>query len=121
MSKFREYALKISLVILSTIIALIFAELAARLIFPPTPPIQLIPDPIVGFRHKPNQRVWHTNGVNEFGVWFTTNSHGDPDIEFEIEKPDQVYRIAIIGDSMAEAAQVTQCRTIYDPFGCFVR
>jgi len=101
----RGCLVKAVLIIFGVALALIVSELAARLIFPTTQML-FVPDPVVGFRHAPNQRVWWTNECREFGVWFTTNAHGEPDIERSIDKPEGVYRVAIIGDSIVEAAQV---------------
>jgi hypothetical protein len=50
--------------------------------------------------------VWRTNWEREYGVWFATNAHGDPDRERAPAKPPGVYRVAVLGDSMVEAAQV---------------
>ena len=107
-TRWRGYLLKILLALLSVVVALGLSELIVRLIFSPPTRMQFVPDPIVGFRHAPNQRVWMTNEAQEFGVWFTTNSQGDPDIERSVDKPEGVYRIAVIGDSIAEATQVRQ-------------
>jgi lysophospholipase L1-like esterase len=99
---------KLLLVLLGIGAALFVSELVVRLIFPLRMHIQFVPDRSVGFRHAPNQRVWWTNLEREYGVWFTTNSQGDPDVERTIDKPERVYRIAVVGDSMVEAAQVSQ-------------
>lgn len=104
----RGYLVKTLLLLLGVVIALCMSELITRQIFREPGRTQYVPDPIVGFRHAPNQRVWQTNEAREFGVWFTTNSQGNPDLERLIDKPEGVYRIAVIGDSMAEAAQVRQ-------------
>lgn len=88
------------------VIGLIAAEALCRVFVPATSDISFIPDPIVGFRHEPNQRSWHTTRSREFSTWFTTNSFGDPDIERTKEKPGEVCRVAVLGDSMVEAAQV---------------
>lgn len=88
------------------VLALALMELAARLIFPQPGSIAFIPDEVTGFRHQPSQRVWLSDEAGEFEGWFRTNSHGDPDPERSLGKPQGGYRVAVLGDSMVEAAQV---------------
>lgn len=92
----------------SVVITLLLLEVTLRLFFPAPRQPQFMPDPILGVRHTPHQRVWVTNEAWEFGVWFTTNAHGAPDVERSIEKPEGTYRIAVLGDSMVEGSQVRQ-------------
>jgi hypothetical protein len=91
---------------LGLILPLGASELLARYLFPVPTRILFVPDQVVGYRHLPNQRVWFTNELREYGAWFATNQHGDPDQERAFANPNQSYRIAVIGDSMVEAAQV---------------
>jgi lysophospholipase L1-like esterase len=61
------------------------------------------PDFHCGARHVPNFRGWHTK---EGRVWVEINSHGFRDRERTLTKPPNTYRIAVLGDSFAEAFQV---------------
>lgn len=92
--------------------SLVLLEIAVRVVAPAPGRVQFVPDAATGFRHAPNQKVYVTDEVAlgddtpPFAAWFETNRYGDPDIERQVEKPQGVFRIAVIGDSMVEAAQV---------------
>ncbi len=104
----RDGASRLLLMGLGLLAALVLTEGLARYLVPAPGRARFEPDPEVGFRHAPGQRIWLTNEAHEFGVWFTTNMHGDPDVERSLQKPAGSYRIAVLGDSMVEASQVEQ-------------
>jgi hypothetical protein len=59
--------------------------------------------PTIGFWHLPNKTVtWRSEGYSQS----TTNNDGLRDINFPLEKPGGVRRIAVTGDSMVEGYQV---------------
>lgn len=60
-------------------------------------------DPIAGARHIPDASGWQTL---EGRAFVTINSQGRRDREHGLAKPAGTYRIAVIGDSFAEAMQV---------------
>jgi hypothetical protein len=70
----------------------------------------LQPDPVLGWKQVPNLR-WTWAGfaryADEYSVDIQTNSHGFRDLEREFEKDDRVVRVALLGASMIEAAQVS--------------
>lgn len=67
--------------------------------------------PVVGFWHRPNRFItWRSEGYSQS----RTNADGLRDVNFTVEKPAGVRRIAILGDSMTEAYQV-------DPKDTFVK
>ena len=68
------------------------------------------PDPYCGARLVPGFRGWHTK---EGRVWIEINSHGFRDRQRSYEKPPDTFRIAVIGDSYAEALQVTLDETFW--------
>lgn len=83
--------------------ALVIGELALRLIgF--TRPILVEPDPVLGLTLVPGMRVWQSR---EGGAWSVINSDGWRDRERSMTKPAGAYRIAIVGDSVVQAAQVS--------------
>ena len=68
------------------------------------------PDPYCGARHVPRYRGWHTQ---EGRSWIEMNSHGFRDRERTLEKPPDTFRVAVIGDSFAEALQVDLDKTFW--------
>lgn len=63
----------------------------------------LEPDPVFGVRHIANKKVvWRLEGYSDE----TLSSQGLRDTEHSIQKPDSVYRIALLGDSATEGLQV---------------
>ncbi len=67
------------------------------------------PDPVLGWTLVPNLS-WASTGTywyaREFSVPIQINSAGFRDLEREVEKPEGVVRIALLGDSLVEAIQV---------------
>jgi len=92
--------------IFGVVVALIAAEFAAGYFFNPLDNTLLyrIPDPILGWRLKPNARYTRRD-VNTF-AWTQLNSRGWHDIEHSFNKPPGVYRIVILGDSFMEASPI---------------
>lgn len=62
-----------------------------------------LPDEHCGSRLTPNTGFWN---LTEGRVYVTTNSAGLRDREHAVKKPPGTLRIAVLGDSFAEAAQV---------------
>lgn len=66
-----------------------------------------IPHPILGFVHSANNKFkWIDHIGNEFSVWHQTNKWGLIGGEIILPKPDDVYRIVVMGDSFTEALQI---------------
>jgi GDSL-like Lipase/Acylhydrolase family len=66
-------------------------------------------DPEVGAIHIPGKRGW---AVSPLGWQYVEmNSHGYRGREWSVEKPSGTYRIAVLGDSFAEAFQLPEERT----------
>ena len=76
------------LVFLSTSISLATCETVLRLL---------------GYTLRPGARAWE---VDEGVAWTKINSHGYRDRERTATKPQEVYRVAVLGDSWTEARQV---------------
>ena len=76
--------------------------------------IHLEPDREVGWKQLPNHE-WTWTGAywyaRDFRVDVKTNSHGFRDRERTLEKPADHVRIAVLGDSFVEAAQVPMEKT----------
>lgn len=94
--------------VLGTLLVLFFVLEAWARLFPPKDVNvwPLVQNPDVGTTFRPNARVVLSNGL-DFHVEETSNEAGFLDRSLPpIEKTDGVCRIAIIGDSFVEAAQV---------------
>jgi len=76
--------------------------------------LYMMPDKVVGWKPAPNIRFtwagaeWY---ASDFSVDIKTNSHGFLDRARETAKPQSVTRIAVLGDSFIEAAQVPRHHT----------
>jgi len=98
--------------LLPVLVPLLLLEAAGRvflLLRPSYDVLFLQPDRAVGWKQVPNLEWtwagWHWY-ANEFSVRIRTNSLGFRDRERERAKPEGVVRIAFLGDSFVEAAQV---------------
>ena len=91
-------------VALSVGMAMLLAEVAMRIAgLNFAAPYQ--PDPYCGSRLTPNVGFWN---LSEGRVYVTTNRAGFRDREHAVSKPAGTFRIAVLGDSFAEAVQVPQ-------------
>ena len=63
------------------------------------------PDPILGWRYTPGRNYWY-NKENNHPIIGKLNSYGWRDKEWSLKKPQNSYRIAVLGDSFVEAFQV---------------
>jgi hypothetical protein len=61
-------------------------------------------NPHLGWFHVPNMEGVYQKPC--FSTWVGFNSRGLRDVEHDLDKPDDVYRIVILGDSYVEALQV---------------
>ena len=67
-------------------------------------------DPELGFRLRANEEGWFRS---EGRAYIRINRHGWRDREHSERKPDNTMRIAVVGDSFAEALQVAQEDTFW--------
>jgi lysophospholipase L1-like esterase len=65
----------------------------------------LMPDPVTGYKLMPNKVI--TQRLEGFGS-FKTNSFGMQNDEISLQKPADVLRIAVFGDSYIESLQVAR-------------
>lgn len=68
------------------------------------------PDPILGYRNVPGSKYWHYD-ENDHPITGRINSHGWRDKEWSLKKPQNTYRIAVLGDSMVASWDVESDRT----------
>jgi len=65
------------------------------------------PDPVLCYRFVPGSQYWYYK-ENDHPITGRINSYGWRDREWSTHKPEDVYRVAILGDSYVEAFQVEQ-------------
>jgi hypothetical protein len=68
-------------------------------------PIWYQPDAQLGWRMRPGLAAWYTGEGRGF---VSANREGMPDRDHLLDKPANVYRIAVLGDSYSEARQVAR-------------
>jgi len=105
----RRALLNASVVVAALVVGLCIAEIALRLIGFSYPPFHQ-PDPITGLGLRPNTSGWYRK---EGQAYVATNSQGLHDRERALAKPPGTYRVAVLGDSYAEALQVDVERTFW--------
>lgn len=92
------------------VIICLAVEIGLRLFVRDTfPPRFFEPHPEFGHFHVPGKNGWQR--TNEYQSYVEINSRGLRDREYPYEKPHDVYRILIIGDSFVEGVHVTQGTT----------
>ncbi len=106
-STFRDCLTNSVLCLTSFVISLIIAELFLRMIIPLNSDQDLqyrIPHPELGWTLKPNtSHIRHRLRKN---IKVSYNAKGWRDIEHQIQKPEGVFRILVLGDSYMEAYTV---------------
>jgi hypothetical protein len=87
---------------LGLVVGLAAAEIVLRVIGYSSPQFYEADDTL-GYKLIPGMSGWYTKEGRNF---VTINSDGFNDVEHVVEKPSDVFRIAVIGDSYVEAFQV---------------
>ncbi len=100
---------KLLIVCISILIGLFFAEIALRVVGYYYP-IFYTTDWDRGYALKPYQEGWYRK---EGASYVRINSEGLRDREHNVEKPANTFRIAVIGDSYAEAFQVDMSKAFW--------
>ena len=105
---FKIIGVNITILFVILILIEVTCQIMARL-HPSFDVLHLQPDRLLGWKLVPNHRFpWagHHWYASDFSVEVETNPLGFRDIEREHSKPDGVKRVALLGDSFIEAAQV---------------
>lgn len=68
------------------------------------------PDPIFSYRYTPKKKYWY-HQENDHPITGRINNYGYRDKDWFIGKPSNIYRVAVLGDSMVEALQVEVDKT----------
>lgn len=103
-SKRKRRAVKLAFLSASLIFGLCVAEIALRVAGYSFPTFYTTDD-VRGFALRPGAEGWYRK---EGASYVRINSQGLRDREHELEKPPAALRIAVVGDSYAEALQVEQ-------------
>jgi hypothetical protein len=98
----KRLAASLAIIGASTLVALLGFELLLRAIGY-SAPVWNEADPQLGWRLRPGVQARYTG---EGDAFVSINSAGWRDRDHAREKPDGVYRIAVLGDSYSEARQV---------------
>jgi len=101
--RWKRWLANLGLLVGGCLVALVVAEFGCRAMYYFPQPQFLQLDDIVGHRLRAKIRGYY---VEEGFSHFSTNSHHMRDREFSVQKPPGVFRIAVLGDSYAEALQV---------------
>ena len=109
MSTSSSWIKNLGLAAASAAIALVLGEAALRVIGFSFPNFWR-PDPIAGTVLTPGMEGWQ---VDEGRAYVKVSSQGLRDVEHALAKPAGTYRIAVLGDSYAEAMQVPQERAFW--------
>jgi hypothetical protein len=111
----KDLFVKILLVLMSTLLTLVVLELGLRFslfnsLHTPSKETGLrSPSSTLGWQLKPNRDIV-INSV-DYSVRLRTNANGFRDRERALAKPDDVFRIVVLGDSFVEAYQVQDDET----------
>ncbi|HLL73736.1 MAG TPA: SGNH/GDSL hydrolase family protein [Pyrinomonadaceae bacterium] len=109
MANVKRWAAKLLLVCLSIIFALLAAEIGLRLVGYSYPYFYAFEEQ-TGWMHRAGVSGWFRK---EGEAYITINSAGMRDLERARAKPPHVYRVAVLGDSFAEALQVPLEQTFW--------
>jgi hypothetical protein len=93
----------------SVLIAFLFVEVALRILGLVPPSFFYRLDPLTGLSHRPGARGWYRH---EGEAYIEINERGLRGSPVSENKPRETLRIALLGDSFAEAFQVPFGRTL---------
>ncbi|MEM1084358.1 MAG: GDSL-type esterase/lipase family protein [Verrucomicrobiota bacterium] len=101
LGRFKGFLLKLAFLGVSLLVALLIGELLVRLLLPQN----IVPRYVESADWGIRKNIGGVSGrlvTDEFDHEFTTNSRGfRGQDEYEIPKPDKVYRVIVLGDSVA--------------------
>src|SRR5918912_279301 len=100
---------RVAVVLASVTFGLLIFELFLRAVGY-TYPVFYQPDEVRGYSLKPGMEGWYRK---EGAAFVRINSDGLRDREHSKEKPADVLRVAVVGDSYAEAFQVEQDKAFW--------
>ena len=105
----KQWQMKVLVVFASIVIGLVLAEVGLRFLGIEYPNFYDF-DPYLGYALRPGTKGYY---LKEGGGYVSINSDGLRDREHAIKKPPNTLRIAVLGDSYAEAMQVNREDTFW--------
>jgi len=105
----KKYLMRLCLVGMGLLAGLLIAEISLRLMHV-SYPLPYVPDPYCGSRLRPGMKAEFSA---EGTAWVQINQDGFRDRNHSRQKPPGTFRIAVLGDSYAEAFQVSQDETFW--------
>lgn len=99
----RNLIFKLVSVFLGLLVSLVLLEAGVRLLGLSSG-LKFIPDPYVGWVHRASHT--YTSRMEGRTIEIKINSRGLRDHEYAYEKPENTFRILVLGDSFTEAFQV---------------
>jgi lysophospholipase L1-like esterase len=100
---------KVLMILVSLVFSLVVAEVGLR-VLGYSYPVFYAPDENRGYALRPGMQGWYRK---EGESWVRINSDGLRDREHDKAKPGSAFRIAVLGDSYAEALQVPMERAYW--------
>lgn len=111
-TKKRKYFYNLLLLVVTVIISLLVAESISRVYFTSIDAVRQTAgiydvSETRGIKYRPNSEVFYVCKCEDGYIWnVTINSKGLRDYEYSYEKPENTYRIVMLGDSMTSAHEV---------------
>lgn len=105
----KRLAVPFLIVVVAVLAALLLFEILLRGIGY-SAPIWYQPDPQLGWTLRPGIAAW---AIREGRGYVEVNAAGWRDQDHPLDKPANIYRIAVLGDSYAEAMQVSREETFW--------
>lgn len=112
LTKKRKYFYNLLLLVVTVIISLLVAESISRVYFSPIDAVRQTAglydaSETRSLKYRPNSEVFYTCKCEDKYTWnITINSKGLRDYEYSYEKPNNTYRVVMLGDSMTSAHEV---------------
>ncbi len=105
-SIYRNIFIKSFLILLGIVVSLLLVEFLLRIFSHPETTLKFYDNPVFGSALVPNQEGLFVSETKEYSSKVKVNSQGWPDIEHNLAKPEDIYRMLILGDSFVENFQV---------------
>jgi len=110
MSRKSNWKINLLLLVISFFLTVLLAELILRILGISYPNF-FMPNSVTGFAHRPGARGWYQL---EGKSYVRISDDGLRDRAYDRDKPPGTIRIAVLGDSFAEALQVPVEKTFWD-------